>query len=187
MIQTLAHHLKKWAVLWSVISSLVVLGLDYLTSSYISFPIFFIFPVALVAWFGERRWAFMLAIFLCGVRLGTSYAYLEISPVDQSLILVNAANCLVVLLLAAVLIARLAKQQRALEVKVRTLEGFLPVCGFCKKIRNADDKWESLETFICRNSEAQFSHSVCPDCGREHYPGFFDAEEKKPEPASMPK
>jgi hypothetical protein len=41
---------------------------------------------------------------------------------------------------------------------------------FCKKIRDDSDTWHRLETYIERNSGALFSHSLCGDCRREHYP-----------------
>jgi DNA-binding response OmpR family regulator len=53
---------------------------------------------------------------------------------------------------------------------VKQLQGLLPICMFCKKIRDDSDTWHRLETYIERNSEAMFSHSLCGDCRREHYP-----------------
>ena len=57
---------------------------------------------------------------------------------------------------------------RLLE-RIRILEGLLPICGHCKKIK-MDDKWEQLETYITTHSLAKFSHSICPDCVKTHYP-----------------
>lgn len=53
---------------------------------------------------------------------------------------------------------------------VKQLQGLLPICMFCKKIRDDSDTWHRLETYIENNSEALFSHSLCGDCRREHYP-----------------
>ncbi len=53
--------------------------------------------------------------------------------------------------------------------QVKQLEGILPICSFCKKIRDDEDHWHALETFISHRSEAMFSHSCCPDCGKKHY------------------
>jgi hypothetical protein len=44
----------------------------------------------------------------------------------------------------------------------------LPICGFCKRIRNGDS-WESLEGAISDHSEAKSSHTFCPGCGAKHY------------------
>ncbi len=53
---------------------------------------------------------------------------------------------------------------------VRTLRGLLPICAFCKKIRNDDGYWEQLEQYVSAHSDAVFSHSFCPECAREQYP-----------------
>lgn len=52
--------------------------------------------------------------------------------------------------------------------KLKHLEGFLPVCSFCKKIR-VEKEWIQLEKYITEHSEAVFSHSLCPECTEEHY------------------
>jgi len=64
---------------------------------------------------------------------------------------------------------KLSELQEALS-HVKQLQGLLPICMFCKKIRDDSDTWHRLETYIERNSEALFSHSLCGDCRREHYP-----------------
>ena len=111
--------------------------------------------------------------------------WLSVTNFDLSIILVNGLIDVSVFFLVVILIARVGKQQRVLEMRVRTLEGILPVCSFCKKIRNEDEKWEPMEVFICRNSEAQFSHSVCPDCGEQHYGEFYEQPVKTPEPNAI--
>jgi PAS domain S-box-containing protein len=54
--------------------------------------------------------------------------------------------------------------RRAHESELKQLRGFLPICMYCKKIRNDQDYWEQLESFISDHSEALFSHCICPDC-----------------------
>jgi PAS domain S-box-containing protein len=51
--------------------------------------------------------------------------------------------------------------------QVKKLEGFLPICSYCKKIRNDRDYWQQVESYIEQHSDALFTHSVCPDCYRE--------------------
>ena len=57
--------------------------------------------------------------------------------------------------------AALAAAQAA---QIRTLHGLLPICMFCKKIKNDQGYWEVLEHYIHEHSEADFSHGLCPDC-----------------------
>lgn len=48
--------------------------------------------------------------------------------------------------------------------RVKQLEGILPICMYCKKIRDDADQWQQMEEYISRHSEANFSHGICPDC-----------------------
>jgi DNA-binding response OmpR family regulator len=63
---------------------------------------------------------------------------------------------------------------RAME-QINTLQGILPICAFCKKIRNDQGYWDQVEAYVARHSEAEFSHSICPSCLKTHYPEYqFD-------------
>jgi len=75
--------------------------------------------------------------------------------------------------------------QQALQ-DVRLLSGLLPTCPYCKKIRLKDqdernpDSWVPIETYISKRSTARFSHGICPDCMKEHYPGAARSEADLP-------
>lgn len=56
--------------------------------------------------------------------------------------------------------------------KVKSLSGLLPICSYCKKIRNANGEWEKLEVYIRARTNSDFSHGICPDCARIHFPQF---------------
>lgn len=58
--------------------------------------------------------------------------------------------------------------------KIKTLSGLLPICSNCKKIRDDSGYWEQIESYIGTHSEAEFSHSICPECIRELYPDLVD-------------
>ena len=57
-----------------------------------------------------------------------------------------------------------AKRIVSLQDRVKTLEGILPTCMYCKKIRDERNVWVSIEHYISERSDAAFSHGVCPDC-----------------------
>jgi phosphoserine phosphatase RsbU/P len=62
---------------------------------------------------------------------------------------------------------RLAERVRELEAAladVKHLSGLLPICAYCKKIRNDQNYWQQVEIYVSEHSEAQFSHGICPDC-----------------------
>jgi hypothetical protein len=58
---------------------------------------------------------------------------------------------------------RTAELERALA-QVTRLQGLLPICAWCRKVRDDEDYWQSVEDYIVRHTEARFSHSICPDC-----------------------
>jgi PAS domain S-box-containing protein len=54
--------------------------------------------------------------------------------------------------------------------EVRTLRGILPICCFCKKIRDDQGYWNQIESYLANHTEAEFSHSICLECAKIHYP-----------------
>ncbi|MEA2063215.1 MAG: hypothetical protein U9P14_05935 [Gemmatimonadota bacterium] len=65
---------------------------------------------------------------------------------------------------------------RALK-KIKYLEGFLPVCSFCKRIR-VGEQWIPIEEYIRDNSEAEFTHGLCPECVEKYYKEFLDKDNR---------
>ncbi|HOJ32402.1 MAG TPA: response regulator [Candidatus Hydrogenedentes bacterium] len=68
-----------------------------------------------------------------------------------------------------------ALRQRVTELKdalkhIKTLQGILPICMYCHRIRTDEESWQKLEHYIQEHSEAQFSHSLCPECLEKYYP-----------------
>ena len=59
--------------------------------------------------------------------------------------------------------------EQALE-DVRTLSGIVPICSYCKQIRDDRGYWNHLESYLSRHTEARFSHGVCPACARKEFP-----------------
>lgn len=80
---------------------------------------------------------------------------------------------------------RIVELQDALKSKVEELEeslthikqlqGIIPICMHCNKIRSEQEDWERMEKYIMEHSDATFSHGVCPECVEEHYPEHKDA------------
>jgi PAS domain S-box-containing protein len=69
---------------------------------------------------------------------------------------------------------RLISELRDALAQVRTLRGLIPICAWCKKIRNDDGYWQQLEAYITNHSEAKFTHWMCPDCAREQTEALAD-------------
>lgn len=52
--------------------------------------------------------------------------------------------------------------------QVKRLEGMLPICSYCKRIRDDANYWQEVERYIAQHSEIRFSHGICPDCYQRH-------------------
>lgn len=77
----------------------------------------------------------------------------------------------------------LAKKIRQLETAledVKQLRGLLPICSYCNKIRNDEDYWEQVDSYIGRNSNVEFSHSICPACYEKHVQPMLDHQQGAP-------
>ncbi|MBI5247286.1 MAG: response regulator [Elusimicrobia bacterium] len=65
---------------------------------------------------------------------------------------------------------RVAERIVQLTERVRSLEGILPMCAYCRRIRDERGSYQSLEEFVSAKTPAQFSHGVCPECVKIHFP-----------------
>ena len=61
--------------------------------------------------------------------------------------------------------------------RIRILEGLLPICASCKKVRH-EGQWEQVEEYIAEHSLAKFSHSLCPDRSRKLYPDIYPGKDQ---------
>ena len=68
--------------------------------------------------------------------------------------------------------ARQASELKRALASVKQLEGLLPMCAKCKKIRDDNGYWSAVESYVQEHSEAEFSHSICPECAELLYPGL---------------
>jgi hypothetical protein len=182
----------------------VVLNLSWFTDggSQGSIGMFFYTGVMIIAIFFRRRlrWA-MLTAFTLNILLLLSLDHLHPgwsiafkSPSDRYWDLVSGFLLSVVagiLILLVVLTSYDAerKQQAALnqELKrsldeIRTLQGLLPICSWCKKVRDDEGLWTQVEQYLSERTDLSFTHGMCPTCAHEHFPGGYRAAEGKSGP-----
>jgi hypothetical protein len=130
--------------------------------------------VGLSAWFGYRWLGLTAAVALAGFR-----AFLELyvrnSEATWTVALINCLIRIVVLVALAILLGEVGRSVRALVRQVALLEGILPICSYCKRIRDDQQTWQPLESYISARSAAHFSHGICPTCFREHFPELADS------------
>jgi hypothetical protein len=158
--------------LWWIAIGAIWIWIDYLAGPRSPFPVVYVIPVGVAAWYSGRWAALALAVavplahlvFLVTIwNLGG-----EATPVGATLFRGT------VIIVLALWFARLSEHERELHRHVERLEGLIPICSFCKSIRNEAGGWEPLEQFLSQRSAAQFSHGFCPSCRQTHYPRFAD-------------
>ena len=76
------------------------------------------------------------------------------------------------LMVSLLLLTAQRAQQELTEARaqVLTLEGIIPICMYCHKVRNDQEAWDRIETYISRHSAARFSHGICPECLPVQFP-----------------
>ncbi|MCU0848494.1 MAG: hypothetical protein MUD12_11460 [Spirochaetes bacterium] len=118
----------------------------------------------------DTEWKQTSDIMIHGTKAGmVEVCYLEERPeIDEGPFLRHERN------LINAIAERLGRfiERTKLGSHVKILEGILPICASCKRIRNPEGNYEQIESFISRHSEALFSHGICPECMKKLYPGI---------------
>jgi hypothetical protein len=144
--------------------------LDMVTGHETRVSSLFMIPVALASWTAGRRVGIFVSVIcagtLLGVDLGSGHKYSH-----PFIPFWNEAGALSFFIVVASLVTnrrRLEEEQEASLQKaiasVKTLRGLIPVCAWCKKIRDDRGYWNEVEAYVAAHSEADFTHGVCPDC-----------------------
>ncbi len=72
----------------------------------------------------------------------------------------------------------LARKSHELEealTEIKTLQGIIPICSQCKKVRDDKDSWTQLKAYIHQHTDARFSHALCPECAEAYLAGLRKA------------
>ena len=64
----------------------------------------------------------------------------------------------------------LIKELQEAIAKIKTLSGLIPICAWCKKIRDDQGYWQTVEHYVKEHSQAEFTHGMCPDCQKKYFP-----------------
>jgi hypothetical protein len=113
--------------------------------------------------------------------VGSVFAFIYVSPAPVSF--TTAIPGMITSILFAIIAIFIIKYRRINKLlqqshdEIRILRGILPICGFCKRIRNDRGSWEQIEKYVSTHSEARFSHSFCPECAEKMYPGLCQTDD----------
>lgn len=88
-------------------------------------------------------------------------------PPDEAELLARLSVGARVVRLQQALADQVADLQAALA-DVKQLHGLLPICSYCKRIRDDQNYWQQVESYVAEHTDVQFSHGYCPDCYRRH-------------------
>jgi CheY-like chemotaxis protein len=64
---------------------------------------------------------------------------------------------------------QLIKELQQALATIKTLQGLIPICAWCKKVRNDGGYWQQVEQYISERSEAEFTHGICPECMKKEF------------------
>jgi hypothetical protein len=124
-------------------------------------------------------WEFWLEDFTFGV-INVDHAEENLTERLEYIITSSVFVCIALIIPLWIIIrdfSRLEKTTQRLQGAlddIKTLEGLLPMCANCKNIRDDDGYWQQVEVYIRQHSRAEFSHSICPKCAHQLYPGLFN-------------
>ena len=169
-LHVLVIFYRQRPVAASILAGIFVLAIDFFTGKHIEFPIVYALPVGMAAWGLKKSSAILLSALLPLARMAFHIPWHETQSLN--IVLINYPIIMAALLLYAFLIARVSRQTHELEKEVNQLEGILPICASCKRIRNESGVYEQLERYITSHSQASFSHGLCPECAKKLYPDF---------------
>ena len=91
-------------------------------------------------------------------------------------LLVNLAICIAVTLIVLALINAALNAYRK---RIETLRGIVPICSYCKQIRDDKGYWNKVEEYVSRHTDAKFSHSICPSCLEAHFPEEYKSIQQR--------
>lgn len=111
-----------------------------------------------------------------GLRAGANDYIIKPYNVDELRARVDIGRRVVEL--QSSLTRKITELQEALA-QIKTLQGIIPICMYCKKIRDDKEYWQQVESYVASHTEAQFSHSICPDCYHKHIQPELDKIKNK--------
>ena len=169
---------KQWLlVVACIIMSLAIDWFDYFTGEEYEFFILYYIPVGIIAWRIGRTAGLLMAVFCAATWfqsdiLAQSHYSLFVGEWDTAMRLVSFVALAWTLSQVRTELTeekRLNTELADAMAQIKTLSGILPMCSFCRKIRDDKNQWTPLESYISKHSDAQVSHGLCPICYKKHY------------------
>jgi len=148
---------------------LLTFGLDVVLPLGTALWFFYLIPLGFVAMWSSPTQSSHVMV-LAGICTVLTWTGFFVSPPGD--VWPAIANRLIAVTVIGITVM-LSLARKRVEDNLKVLEGLLPICSYCKKIRDVDGYWEQIERYIAARSEADFTHGMCPDCGTKHFPDVF--------------
>jgi hypothetical protein len=162
-----------WAVTISLVLWSLLLWLELTLGLKVRFGPFYAIPVLLISWYLGQHWGVASAFVSAGLwhsvemialhhHAITFYGYWDLS----SGILAFSAIALAVSWSKSVFERQKELNRELQEVlaEVQVLEGLLPICAWCRKVRDDEGFWEQIETYVAKHTATTWTHGICPEC-----------------------
>lgn len=107
-----------------------------------------------------------------------AFLHPEIPYFDEEHLIVGGITGSLTAILFGALLFYYIRLEMAFE-KIKKLEGLLPICSSCKKIRDPEDRWHEVEEYITEKTDVTFSHGICPECHKKLYGKFLNEHERQ--------
>lgn len=154
-----------------IIIAIAIFYIDSLIPLGVAGGVPYVLVVLLALWSPRKRLPIFMAV---AVTVLTILGYFTSPPGGELWkVLLNRFLAIFAIWTTAILAVqrtKLLEQRNNAIVELKVLEGLLPICASCKKIRDDEGNWNQMEVYIRDHSEAEFSHGICPDCKDKLYP-----------------
>jgi len=176
-----AAALAVWAVVW--LGSIALIGTYTFAASFLLKAI----RGVLFVWAGHMILVRVAVKSLAGRRLAgwslvvwgiyvMAFSVVRLPPGSSSVHVaygfLGGFQTLAALGMVVMIVDRMRLRAEESEHLAERLEGLLPICSYCKRIRDDSGAWQNMESYISKRSDAEFSHGICPDCAKKHFPEF---------------
>jgi hypothetical protein len=168
---------KSFNWICALIILLAVAVTDYITGYELGFFAFYFLPIAFAAWrlglFAALTTAIFSAMVWFWMDALTGHEYRNNIVAVWNTIIRLVSFIIIGWGLAWIHDVLLKERNTTADLRraiaeIKILQGILPVCASCKKIRSEQNEWQPMEVYITAHSKAQFSHGLCPECAKRY-------------------
>lgn len=178
----LSRQSSIFLVVLNIAMVLLIGSVDYLLGYEMGLSLFYLMPITFAAWLGDKRAGLIISTFSLITIAATDYWAGKVYPsplVEFWNLFVRLGFFVIISLLVSRLRAEFDEHRRLIDRlegalrEIKQLNGLLPICASCKKIRDDNGGWTQIETYISRHTDAEFTHGICPECAEKLYPDIF--------------